>query len=67
MKIKLKLKNPLSEENNTKVFSGYIEDFQKNIGLTFKNAENDEIFIVTEDNIASAQLIFDDYKGEQHD
>ena len=66
-KIKLKIKNPLSEENNQKVFTGYIEDFQKNIGLTFKNIEDDEIIVVNEDNIASAQLIFDDYKGEQHD
>lgn len=66
-KIKLKLKKSLSEENSQKIFSGFIEDFQKNIGLIFKNAENDEIFTVSEDNIVSAQLIFDDYKGEHHD
>ena len=66
-KIKLKLKNPLSEDNPQKVFTGYIEDFQKNIGLIFKNIENDEIYTIEEGNIASAQLIFDDYKGERHD
>jgi len=65
-KIKLKLKNPI-DENNTKVFNGYIEDFQKNIGLIFKDEQTNEILTIQEDNIASAQLIFEYDKGEKHD
>ena len=66
-KIKLKTKNQLIENSTEKVFTGFIEDFQKNVGLIFKNAENNEIYTVKEENIASAQLIFDDYKGEHND
>ncbi|MCQ2958319.1 MAG: hypothetical protein MJ180_05400 [Candidatus Gastranaerophilales bacterium] len=65
-KIKLKLKNPI-DETNTKVFNGFIEDFQKNIGLIFKEEKTENILTIKEDNILSAQLIFDDYKGEKHD
>ena len=64
-KIKLKLKKAIDETQN-KVFSGYIEDFQKNIGLIFKEEQSNEILTITEDNISSAQLIFE-YKGENDD
>ena len=65
-KIKLKLKTPI-ENKNTKSFIGTIEDFQKNIGLIFKEEISQEILTIKEDNILSAQLIFEDYKGEKHD
>ncbi len=64
-KIKLKLKTQI-EETETKVFHGFIEDFQKNIGLIFKDEESENIYTISEDNIASAQLIFE-YKGEKDD
>jgi len=64
-KIKLKLKQKL-DETGKKVFTGYIEDFQKNIGLLFKDEESNEIMTIKEDAISSAQLIFE-YKGEKHD
>ena len=55
-------------ENTTiKSFTGTIEDFQKNIGLIFKEENSQEILTIKEDNILSAQLIFEDYKGEKHD
>ena len=64
-KIKLKIKNPVDETNN-KVYTGFIEDFQKNIGLVFKDEKTENILTIKEDNIATAQLIFD-YKGEKDD
>lgn len=64
-KIKLKLKQPINE-TNVKVFQGYIEDFQKNIGLIFKEENSNEILTIKEENIASAQLVFE-YKGEKDD
>ena len=64
-KIKLKLKSPIDETNN-KVFQGYIEDFQKNIGLIFKEENSQNIMTIKEDNISSAQLVFE-YKGENDD
>ncbi len=64
-KIKLKIKTPIDETNN-KVFTGFIEDFQKNIGLIFKDEKSENILTIKEDNIALAQLIFE-YKGEKND
>ena len=64
-KIKLKLKNPINE-SGIKVFNGFIEDFQKNIGLIFKDEKSNEIYTISEDNIMSAQLVFE-YKGENDD
>ena len=42
------------------------EDFQKNIGLIFKEEQSSQILTISEDNIMSAQLIFE-YKGENDD
>ena len=64
-KIKLKLKNPIDESEN-KVYNGFIEDYQKNIGLIFKDEKSNEIYTISDDNIMSAQLVFE-YKGENDD
>ena len=64
-KIKIKLKEEI-EELNEKTFIGTILDFQKNIGLTLKIEGNEQIIVVQEENINSAQLYFD-YKGEKND
>ena len=64
-KIKIKLKEEI-EELNEKTFIGTILDFQKNIGLTLKIEGNEQIIVVQEENINSAQLYFD-YKGEKYD
>ncbi len=64
-KIKLKTKFPI-EELGEKIFTGFIEDFQKNIGLIFKEEKTNKIFTILEENILSAQLIFE-YKGEKDD
>ena len=64
-KIKLKLKQPL-ENTTTKILNGYIEDFQKNIGLLLKEENTNEIITIKEENIGTAQLVFE-YKGEKND
>lgn len=64
-KIKIKLKQPL-EKTNDKIILGYIEDFQLNIGLLIKKENDGEILTINEENISTAQLVFE-YKGEQND
>lgn len=64
-KIKIKLKEEI-EEVKEKIFIGTILDFQKNIGLTLQLENTEQILIIQEDNINSAQLYFD-YKGEKND
>jgi len=64
-KVKIKLKEEI-EELKEKIFIGEILDFQKNIGLTLKIENTEQIIVVQEENINSAQLYFD-YKGEKND
>ena len=64
-KVKIKLKEEI-EELKEKIFIGTILDFQKNIGLTLQIENTEQIIVVQEDNINSAQLYFD-YKGEKND
>ena len=64
-KVKIKLKEEI-EELKEKIFIWTILDYQKNIGLTLQIENTEQIIVVQEDNINSAQLYFD-YKGEKND
>ncbi len=64
-KLKVKLKEAI-EEIEEKIFIATIMDFQKNIGLTLKLENSEQIVTIQEENINAAQLYFD-YKGEKND